>query len=117
MTKVIYVPWGLANRYDNIIEINENLRLYPELHDSILNHELSHTDKKGFTKEDFILDLSPGNVNYWKLLKFMIIFPKSFLQFAPIYKRGKYLFYDINMCIAWGVMLGVIGITLFLSLR
>ena len=117
MPKIVYVPYGLANRYDNIIEVNENLKLYPELHDSILNHELSHTDKKGFTKEDFILDLGPSNVDYYKLLKFMLVYPKSFWQFAPIYKRDKIVFYDINMCIAWMVMLGVIGLSIFLAVR
>jgi hypothetical protein len=117
MTKIVYVPWGLANRYDETIEINENLKQYPELHDSILQHELQHTDSKGFTKEDFLLDLGPSNVDYFKLFKFMCFYPKSFLQFAPVYKRGKIIFYDINMAIAWSVILAVIGISVFIAVR
>ena len=108
MVQVIYVPWALANRFDTHIELNENLPKYPELHDAILAHELEHTDKKGFTKEDFLLDLGPTKVNYWKLFKFMCIYPKTFLQFAPVYKQGKTIFYDWNMLIVWGVMLSAI---------
>ena len=113
--EVRYVKYGIANRFDDYIEINENLRLYPELHSAVLQHELAHTDKKGFNKDDFLLDIGPSKVNYWKLMKFMIMNPKSFLQFAPFYKQGKTFVYDINLCIVWGTIVSVIGIASFLA--
>jgi hypothetical protein len=114
--EIRYVDSGLANNFGDYIELNKYLKFYPELHDTILKHELSHTNNKGFTKEDFLLDFSPSKVNYWKLFKFMCMCPKSFLQFAPFYKQGKTIVYDINMIIAWSAILGVIGITLFLTI-
>ena len=115
--EIRYVPWALANRFDTYIEINENLKAYPKLHDAILAHELAHTSSDGFTKKDFILDLSPGNINYKDLFIFMCKNPKSFLQFAPIYIQEKTLFYDINMCIVWFVTLLTIGLDIFFALR
>lgn len=115
--EIRYVPWGIANNFGDYIEINENLKLYPKLHDSILAHELQHTKAQGFSKEDFILDISPTSVSYWSLFKFMCLHPKSFLQFAPIYKQGKILFYDVNMCISWAVVIGAISLAIFFALR
>lgn len=112
--KVIYVPWAIANRFDEHIELNENLPKYPELHDAILEHELSHTDNPKFNKEDFLLDLGPTKVNYWKLFKFMCLYPKTFLQFAPIYKQGNTLFYDKNLLIVYSVIfIAIIGTIIY----
>lgn len=111
------VPWGIANNFGEYIEINENLKFYPKLHDAVLAHELAHSNANGFTKEDFLLDLAPTNISYMALMKFMVKHPKSFLQFAPFYKQGKTFFYDINMCIAWGVMAGVISLVVYLALH
>ena len=113
MVEVRYVKYGIANNFGDYIELNENLKAYPELHNAILQHEISHSNEPGFTKKDFLLDLGPSNVNYWKLFKFMCTFPKTFLQFAPFYWQkfeGKRTFiYDINLIIVWVVVLGVIG--------
>lgn len=118
MTKIVYVPWGIANRFnDGTIELNEHLPEYPELHNAILKHELAHTNEPGFTKEDFALDIGPQKVNYWKLFKFMCIYPKTFKQFLPVYKQGKTLIYDINLMIAWVTIVGAVGITSFFALR
>ena len=115
--KIEYVSTGIANRFEDHIELNENLPAYPDLYNSILEHELSHTDKEGFTKEDFILDLGPSKVNYWKLFIFMCKYPKTFTQFLPIYKKGNQLIYDINLIIVWGILLGIIGIAIFLGFK
>lgn len=118
MVNIVYTSWGIANRFpDGTIEINEHLKEFPELHDQILLHELAHTDAPGFTKQDFLLDISPSKVSPWKLFKFICIYPKTFLQFAPIYKRGKTMFYDVNMSIVWGTVITVIGLAIFLGLR
>ena len=108
--------WGIANNFGDYIEINRNLKEYPELYNAILYHELSHTNKKGFTKEDFLLDIGPSNVSYLKLLVFMIRHPKSLTQFLPFYYKDKSFIYDINMMIAWSVMIIVIGGAIVLSL-
>jgi hypothetical protein len=115
--EIRYVDRALANNFGDYIEINENLKLYPELHDALLGHELAHSSSQGFTKKDFLLDISSTNVSYWKLFKFMVKYPKSFLQFAPVYKQGKTLFYDINMCIVWGILFVTVGLSVFFSLR
>ena len=108
------VSYGIANNFGTYIEVNKHLKEYPRLYYAILDHELSHTNKKGFTKEDFLLDISPSNVNYLKLIVFMIRHPKSLTQFLPIYYQKKEIVYDINMLIAWGVMLGILGYLSFI---
>ena len=113
--QVQYVKWGIANKFDDHIELNENLRLYPELHSQILQHELSHTDKKGLNKDDFLLDIGPSKVNYWKLFKFMCLYPRTFLQFAPFYYQKKAFVYDINLCIVWGIVLSIIGASAYFA--
>lgn len=115
--KVVYVDWGIANSYDDRIELNKHLQFYPELHKQILEHELSHTDEKGFTKKDFALDLGPQKVNYWKLFKFMCIYPKTFVQFLPIRKSGDTIYYDINMLISWLAIFIFIGIGIYFGLN
>lgn len=110
--EIQYTQEGIANRYDKVIELNEHLKEYPKLHDSILQHELSHTDKEGFNKQDFLLDFGEHKVNHLELLKFMIKYPKSLYQLLPIYKRKGIVFYDINMLLFWFIIILVITISL-----
>ena len=114
--EVRYVPWGIANNFGTYIELNEHLPAYPELHKAILDHELAHTNNPGFTKKDLALDLGPSKVNYLKLFKFMCIYPKTFLQFAPFYKKGNVLVYDINMIISWSAFIVLIAVSIYLSI-
>jgi hypothetical protein len=113
--EIRYVDYALANNFGSYVEINKALKGYPELHDAILKHELSHTDSKGFTKEDFLLDLAPSKISYWKLFKFMCIYPKAFFQFAPFYfqkiEDKRTFIYDINLCIVWSVFIGLLVAT------
>lgn len=112
--EIRYVDYALANNFGDYIEINKNLKGYPELHKAILEHELSHTNAPGFNKQDFLIDLAPGKIDYWKLIRFMCIFPKSFLQFAPFYyQRDKGFIYDINLIISWVAILGLLGATFY----
>ena len=116
MVEIRYVSTGIANNFGDYIELNEHLKEWKELHSAILQHELQHTDKKGFNKDDFLLDLGPTKINYWTLFKFMCIYPKSLLQFAPFYfQKGKFI-YDINLMIVWGTILAVILVSVFTSL-
>jgi hypothetical protein len=117
--EVRYVDYGIANNFGSHIELNRNLKAYPELHNSILEHEMAHSKEPGFTKKDFLLDLGPSHVNYWKLFKFMCTFPKTFLQFAPFYWQkieGKRTFiYDINLIIVWVTLLTIVSGTIIFS--
>ena len=116
--KIKYVKYGLANNFGDVIEVNENLRKYPELLKPILIHELNHTDKV-FTLQDLTLDLTAThNINQRKLMKFMIKHPKSLTQLLPVYfSKNHGLVYDINLILSYvmyislivvGIILGVI---------
>lgn len=99
---VVYVNHGIGNRFGDVIELNERLREYPELHRAILNHELKHKVDAGFTKKDLIIDLTETGVNKVQLLKFMIHNPKSFSQFLPFYfTKNRGFVYDINLIIVY----------------
>lgn len=115
--EIRYVPFGIANNFGEYIEVNENLKKYPKLHDAILRHELSHTNIPGFTLKDFMLDMSaPQKISNKQLISFMIHHPRAMKQFLPIYKQEGTIFYDINMLIVWGFGLTAIGIVVFLTM-
>lgn len=107
--EVRYSDWGLGNNFGDYIVLNSNLKKYPSLHQSILDHELSHTNIKGFTKKDLVIDIGESNVSNWELLKFMIKHPKSLVQLFPIYKNEKTIFYDVNMLLVWSVGVLIMG--------
>jgi len=113
--EIRYVNEGIANRYDEVIELNENLKKYPKLHDFMLKHEMDHTSTEGFTKQDFLLDINPGKISYRELMKFMIKNPKSFYQLLPFYKRNNIVFYDINLIISWTVVTVIIGLAVYFA--
>jgi hypothetical protein len=114
--EIRYTPWGLANNFGDYIELNEHLKEYPKLHDMFLKHELQHTNK-AFSKKDFLLDLQEQKASTFELLRFMFKYPKSLLQFAPFYKKGNAFVYDINLCIFYFVISGIISLSVFLALR
>ncbi len=111
------VSHSIANRFDGYIEINKNLKKYPELLKPILEHELSHTDKT-FTWHDFKLDfVSNTGVNYLQLIKFMFKYPKSFLQLSPVIKsKGKFIF-DINLFILHSLFILTFAGTIFAGVK
>ena len=115
--KIIEVNHSIANRFPNHIEINKNLKDYPELLNPILAHELAHTDKT-FSWHDFKLDfLSNTKVYYPDLLRFMIKHPRSFLQLSPVIKsNGKFIF-DINLFIIYSSFLLVFLTTLYVGVK
>ena len=83
--KVEYVDYGIANRFEDSIEINKYLQNYPSLLQPILKHEQSHSDET-FTGKDLMLDIAClDKIDTWKLLKFMCKHPKSFMQILPFY--------------------------------
>jgi hypothetical protein len=117
--KITYVDWNLGNNFGDEIELNKNL-LKPEykfIHDNILKHELSHTDK-AFTIQDLRLDLSQSKISSLEVLKFMVKHPKSFTQLLPLYYSPKHGFvYDINLLLIYSVTICLIGIISFVALN
>ena len=107
---IVNVNHGIANRFENHIEINKNLRDYPHLLKPILEHEFAHTNKK-VSMQDFKLDfmMTPA-LHYKELFKFMIKHPRSFTQLLPFYwSREKKIVYDINLMVMY-LMFGVVFI-------
>lgn len=101
--EVKYVKSGLANNFGTHIELHEKLKEWPELHDSLLRHELAHTNNKGFTMQDLLLDIREDNesIHYAKVIVFMAKHPSSLTQLLPIYIKEKKLIYDINLGLWW----------------
>ncbi len=102
---IVEVNHGIANRFEDCIEVNRHLRKYPKLYFPILQHELEHTNRS-FSIEDLKHDInSEHKVNQIQLLKFMFKHPKSFTQILPFYytPRRKFVI-DINLTIIYSVM-------------
>ena len=92
--KIIEVDNGIANYfYDNKnswIEINKNLKYYPDLYNHVLLHELQHSKSKN-KHIDFMIEFKDlFNLKHnFNLIKFHFKHPKSFTQFLPIVKSHK----------------------------
>lgn len=118
MLPVRYVEWGIANRFNDCIELNRNLLKYPDLHAAILRHEVEHTNKT-FSWHDLRHDLLPTKkVSQVQLFKFMIKHPKAVSQFLPIYwsPSRKQLIFDLNLAVTYAISFGVIALGLWLLL-
>jgi hypothetical protein len=116
MVKIIYTKYALANRFDDCIELNKNLKKVPDLHNAILEHELGHKEDNSFRK-DFLHDLTPIKKLSQKDLTFFILkHPSTLIQFLPFYWsfRRKQIIYDLNMIIIYGFMLLIISLGLIL---
>lgn len=116
MVEISYVKWGLANRFDDGIEMNEALKKDRRLHDAILDHELGHKKKNTF-KQDLVHDLTPINrLDQRDLLVFMIKNPRTLTQLLPIYwsPKRRRIIYDLNMILIYGILFTAIAITVAL---
>lgn len=101
-----YVEWGLANNFGTHIEMNKELLNYPKLYDSILRHEIGHTDNH-FTWYDLKHDLK-GTEYPLAMLKFMVKHPKSLTQLLPLYwSKNKGIVYDLNLSLIY-VFFGIV---------
>lgn len=114
--EIRYVDYAIANNFGTYIELNQGLKMYPGLHDFILKHELAHTQREGFNKDDFLLDISSTEYSLKDMIKFMINNPSALWQFLPFYKKKGIIFYDINMIIIWSLIIGFLGIGTYLGL-
>ena len=113
MMEIRFVEWGLANRFKDHIELNENLKDHPSLLNSILKHELHHTDGN-----DFMHDInSMEGIDMKELIKFMAFHPKTLIQILPFYIHNRKLVYDLHTLGVWGLFVGVIIITSYLTFK
>ena len=110
---IVYVNHGIANRFKDRIEINKNLKKYPELYKQVLEHEFSHTNRN-FSFKDLFIDVGIPSNNIKQLIMFMITNPRSFSQIFPFYISNKKIVYDINMIIIYSFLFTIItGTVLF----
>lgn len=113
---IIAVGHGIANRFEDCIEVNRNLQKYPKLYYPIIRHELEHSNKP-FSLFDLKHDInSEHKINQIQMLKFMFKYPKSFTQVLPFYytPRRKFVV-DINLTIIYSVM-ALMGFGIYLWL-
>ncbi len=117
---IVYRNWGISDRFnDGTIELNKNLNKYPSLKRSILAHEIDHTNQPGFTRKDFLHDISsPDKIDMFEMMKFVIKHPRSWVQFLPFYyHKQRGLVFDANLIIAYSVIgtIAVVGLVIGFS--
>ena len=98
--EIRFVDYGIANNFGDYIEINRELKKFPELYKSVLEHELKHT-KKPFSLADFLVDIKENKIPTIQLLKFMVSRPETWIQFLPVYIKNKKLIYDFNLIVLY----------------
>lgn len=101
--KIVLTDYGLSNNFGDFIEINRKLKKDKPLYNYVLNHELSHTDKR-FSLEDVKADFKINLRMSLKLIYFILKNPSVWYEFLPVYKRDNRLVYDINMILSYGLI-------------
>jgi len=104
-TIIKYSRWGLANRFGNVVVLNINLMKYPYLHDILLKHELLH--ERNPLKNIRVDYDSLSNLSIIETiikLKFMLKYPKSLIQFSPIYIYDRRPYLDLSLMIVYIVI-------------
>ena len=105
--KLIYTQWGLANYYSDHIELNKAFRKDKKLRDYVVQHELKHTDK--FDIQHDLTDIKPQT---FRLMWFVLIHPRTWIDFLPIQIKKGEIIYDTNLTILYGLCI-VLSIILF----
>ena len=94
--KIVLVNYGLANSFKDRIEINKELKNYPDLYNYVLDHELKHNDK-AFSMSDIKHEFSL-NKNILKLFIFILRRPKIWYELLPVYKKQNTIIHDNLIC-------------------
>lgn len=112
-----WVEWGVANNFTEIIEIHKDLLDHEDLLLPILKHEIQHFSTEGLAG-DVWLDLVGSGTYRWKLFKFMMLRPKTWIQLLPFYysPKWKQIIYDKSVMLFWAISLGLGGLIGGLSL-
>lgn len=79
--KIVRVDYGIASRYDDLIEIHKKLPKI--LVQKVLNHEKAHTSGK-YTLQDFKVDFQSKKPYFLDTLLFCLKHPEGFINFLPI---------------------------------
>lgn len=108
--KLIYKRWGLANYFPDHIELNRDLKKDKHLKRYVLRHELNHK-----SKFDLQHDLSDINKQTFRLIRFVLFHPRTWIDFLPIQIQKNKIVYDANLIMLYllCLVLLIILISLF----
>lgn len=87
--EIIWVDYGIASVHSDHIEINKNLKKYPQLLDVVLKHEKEHIKSNKIM--DFWVDFK-DMFNFRKqlrLIRFTLRHPKALTEMLPAYINHK----------------------------
>jgi hypothetical protein len=108
--EVKYVNYGIANRFENVIELHEKLKeeRWKDLHDYALEHEKKHTPKM-LSFWDMLHDYfgnRPFKITkqYWQFLKEV---PSSRIQLSPFYPAHGVINIDTNLLFFYVAMVAM----------
>ena len=99
--KLIYKKWGLANCFENHIELNKHLKLkkYNSLRKDIILHEQGHDLNKFDLEHEFKINFK----TFFILLWFILVHPSCWIDFLPVQYRNKEFIYDKNLIMLYGI--------------
>jgi hypothetical protein len=78
--KIVEVPYGLGSSYDDLIEINKDLK--GKLREKIIEHELRHSSGE-YSKSDKTNDFHSKNPYFFESFMFCLWHPEGFINFFP----------------------------------
>jgi len=106
-----YINYGIGyhctDNGKSWIELNKDLKRYPELHQAVLQHELGHNTGN---RMDFLHDLRDyfNPSLQFKLFKFSLKHPRALLSVSPILFDKKGIGTNWFMFAFWGFLLGLL---------
>jgi hypothetical protein len=109
-TQIVYVNYGIANRFGNTIELHEQLKeeRWKELHDYALEHEKKHTAKM-FSFWDMLHDYfgeRPFKITK-QYIQFLKDVPSSRIQLSPFYPAHGVINIDANLLFFYVAMIAM----------
>jgi hypothetical protein len=103
--RVVYVDHSIGNNFGNRIELNKDLKKYPELHNYVLTHELGHTNNQKWNITDLKHDMNGDFGMGWELMRFCFRHPRAFWQFSPATRSNGVLHWDLNLILLYFFLL------------
>lgn len=100
------IAYTLERNGQKIIQVNKNLKNYPNLYKKVMIHEMYHINSKN-KRMDFWFDLKEsltfGGSNK-ELIKFMLKNPKSLWSLSPITLDEKDIGFNLFNFAIWGML-------------
>lgn len=103
--KIKYCDWGIANFYGTHVEINRGLSKDKRLRDYVVKHELGHKDEFDLGHEFDFNPMLP------RLAKFVLLHPKTWIDFLPIQLKKGNIIFDLNLTLLYCI---IISLSIFL---